>query len=35
VAAGTAARAWVVTHHSWEAAARTAEAGLAGAVGWG
>jgi glycosyltransferase involved in cell wall biosynthesis len=35
VAAGTAARAWVVTHHSWEAAARTAEAGLAGAVGRG
>lgn len=30
--AGAAARAWVVAHHSWETAARTAAAGLARAV---
>ncbi|QDU18820.1 glycosyltransferase family 4 protein [Urbifossiella limnaea] len=30
--AGAAARAWVVAHHSWETAARTAEAGLKEAV---
>jgi glycosyltransferase involved in cell wall biosynthesis len=31
-AAGASARAWVVANHSWETAARTAEAGLAGVV---
>jgi glycosyltransferase involved in cell wall biosynthesis len=31
-AAGSAARAWVVAHHSWETAARTAEAGLKAVV---
>lgn len=33
-AAGAAARAWVVAHHSWETAARTAAAGLAN-TRWG
>jgi glycosyltransferase involved in cell wall biosynthesis len=32
-AAGAAARAWVLAHHSWEAAARTVEAGLAQLTG--
>ncbi|OWK43552.1 glycosyltransferase family 4 protein [Fimbriiglobus ruber] len=31
--AGTAARAWVTAHHTWEAAARTAAAGVRDAVG--